>query len=89
MPKERISAGWLAHGSRANTKWQRYDPADPHPAPMGTPPPADHRAMSLTLPPELARHLDRQSTRFAVSKAAYLRMLLVRDLEAQTRSTEA
>ena len=56
---------------------------------MGTPPPADHRAMSLTLPPELARHLDRQSTRFAVSKAAYLRMLLVRDLEAQARSTEA
>lgn len=38
--------------------------------------------MSLILPPDLARHIDHQSRRFAISKAGYLRMLLARDLEA-------
>lgn len=57
---------------------------------MGNPPPADHRAMSLLLPPDLARHIDHQSRRFAISKAGYLRMLLAKDLEAQAliRSAE-
>lgn len=50
---------------------------------MGNPPPRDHRATSLTLPPELYLHLDAQSRRFAVSKADYIRLLIVKDLEAQ------
>lgn len=40
--------------------------------------------MSMTLPPELAQHLDTQARRYAVGKAGYLRMLLAQDLERQT-----
>lgn len=40
--------------------------------------------MSLTLPPELAQHLDTQAKRFAIGKANYVRMLLAQDLERQT-----
>lgn len=55
---------------------------------MSTPPPG-FRVTNVPLPPHLQAHIDNQARRLGISKAGFLRMLIVRDLEAEHLGTRA
>lgn len=46
-------------------------------------PTVQHRIYSMSLPPELAEYLDAQARRFGVSKAGFIRLLMVQHRESQ------
>lgn len=53
---------------------------------MANSPPPGYRNTNLVLSPALAAYIDAQAKRLGVSKAGFMRMLIVRDMEAKGAS---
>ena len=75
---------WPEHLSRCGTGTVPPTVGEPHQKPMpGWPIPEGRRCITIELDVKHVEHLDHQADYLGCSRAAYLRQLIVRDVERQ------